>query len=131
MAKLNEAMGLGKMRVMTLSRIYAATQPRCPFDEVALITADERLVMWNGLWTDHTADRLRDRVRRLGGDAIVGLTEFTEDRGTTTTQTVSRSREADSTTSQSSAEFKTSVTPHRERRLQGIVVRFTRDDCRD
>ena len=112
-------------------RIYLATQPRCPFEEIALLTAKEGDLMRHAFRSDHTADLLRKRARQLGGDAIVGLAEVIEDEGLTTTQTVSRSRTADSTESTSSVKVQTDVAPNRTRRLEGTVVRFTRDDCRD
>jgi hypothetical protein len=112
-------------------RFYLSTQPRCPAEEVGLVLADETMVMVAGLQSEYTGELLRQRVRQLGGDAIVGLHEVVEDLGVTTTRTISRSGTMDSTAVSSSAEFKTNVTPNRLRRLQGTVVRFTQADCRE
>jgi hypothetical protein len=112
-------------------RLYTSTRPRCPFEEIALLTAEDTGFMRYSLLSDQTADLLRARVRSLGGDAIVGLGEVIQDDGVTTTQTVSRSSTADTTGSSSSVQVKTDVTPNRTHRLQGLVVRFTRDGCRD
>ena len=112
-------------------RLYTSTLPRCPYDEIALLTAEPADLPRYRLLSDHTADLLRARVRQLGGDAILGLTQVVEDNGVTTTRTVSRSSTVDTTSSSSSLEVKTDVTPNRTQRLVGTVVRFTRDDCRD
>ncbi len=96
-----------------------------------MLTAEDTGLMRYALLSDSTAELLRARVRRLGGDAIVGLGEVIQDDGVTTTHTVSGSTTADTAGSATSIQVKTDVTPNRTRRLQGLVVRFTREDCRD
>jgi hypothetical protein len=112
-------------------RLYTSTRPRCPYQEIAVLTAEDTGLMRYALLSDSTAELLRARVRRLGGDAIVGLGEVIQDDGVTTTHTVSGSTTADTAGSATSIQVKTDVTPNRTRRLQGLVVRFTREDCRD
>jgi hypothetical protein len=112
-------------------RLYFTTRPRCPYEEIAMLAAGEQDLMRYPLRSDQTAELLRARARQLGGDAIIGLGEVIEDRGVTTTHTVSRTTTGDSTASQSTTALTTDVTPNRTRHLQGTVVRFTRDDCRD
>ena len=51
-------------------RIYTATQPRCPFEEIALLTAKQADLPRHAFRSDRTADLLRKRARQLGGDAI-------------------------------------------------------------
>src|SRR5688572_30499098 len=72
-------------------RLYTSTRPRCPYDEIALLSAEDTGLMRYALLSDQTAELLRARVRSLGGDAMVGLGEVILDDGVTTTQTVSRS----------------------------------------
>jgi hypothetical protein len=112
-------------------RLYTATRPRCPYEEIGLLTAEDTGLMRYALLSDQTADLLRARVRTLGGDAIVGLGEVIQDDGITTTHTVSQSTTADTTGSASSVQVKTDVTPNYTRRLRGLVVRFTREGCRE
>ena len=106
-------------------RLYFTAKPRCPYEEIAVVRVDEVLM------SDYTADQLRSRVRRLGGDAVVGITEVVEDHGLVRTETVSRSRDGDSTSSKSSTEYRTAVRPDLWRYLEGKVVHFTQTDCRE
>ena len=47
-------------------RIYEATLPRCSFEEIAVVTAEDVGLLRHSLRSDHTAELLR--VRQLFGD---------------------------------------------------------------
>jgi len=112
-------------------RIYTNTAPRCAFEEIGWLTAEETDFMMNPLMSEHTAERLRARARMLGGDAIVGFRERIRDNGLSTIQTVSSSTKSDSVSATTQTELKTDTSPNVSRRLEGVVVRFTNDGCRD
>lgn len=54
-------------------RVYAEARPRCPVEEVGIVSGT-----WsNGLLPsspDQVLQAMRERARKMGGDAIVGLT---------------------------------------------------------
>jgi hypothetical protein len=55
-------------------RLYSAVLPRCPFEDVALITSRPRDLASS----PSVLDGLRSEARRLGGDAVVHV-RFLED----------------------------------------------------
>ena len=50
-------------------RLYSAALPRCPFEDVALITSQPRDLTSS----PRVLDGLRSEARRLGGDAVVNV----------------------------------------------------------
>jgi hypothetical protein len=72
--------------------LYAVAKPECPFDEIALITAEAQ---GSG---DAVLASLRDKAREIGGQAIIGYTQ-SERRGSDQTRsgTAIRFRSADCT----------------------------------
>ena len=95
-------------------RIYQAQMPACPFEELGMVvwrpsTGFDR--MQKGV------NKMRERAREMGGDAIIGFGIGSRSNGYTT-RTV---RDSTSVTTTSSED--------RETMASGTVVRFTRADC--
>jgi hypothetical protein len=57
------------------TRLYSAVLPRCPFEDVALITSQPRDLTSS----PRVLDGLRSEARRLGGDAVVQVRFLEED----------------------------------------------------
>jgi hypothetical protein len=54
--------------------VFSAKLPECPFEEIALISAEGAQSLL-GTNMDRLLAALKDRAHELGGHAIVGLTE--------------------------------------------------------
>ncbi len=52
----------------TAIELYSAHLPRCPFEEIGIVSAHRETWLVPG---DAVADALRNRARELGGDAVV------------------------------------------------------------
>jgi hypothetical protein len=98
-----------------LVRIYQTQAPSCPYEELGMVIWRPFLGVGR---MQSGVNKMRDRVREMGGDAIVGFGIGERTNGFTT-RTV-----ADSTS------VTTSHTVDRERMASGTVVRFTKEDCR-
>ena len=96
-------------------RIYQTQAPACPYEEIGMVLWHPFLGVGN---MQKGVNKMRERVREMGGDAIVGFGIGERENGYTT-RTV-----ADSTS------VTTSSTVDRERVASGTVVRFTKEDCR-
>lgn len=99
--------------------------PECPVEELGYVHA------WGNdypLWSDSTAEASRRRVRKMGGDAVVGLEAQSQRTGTSVTRDVKR----DSTPAMHQTSLQTSVTVEElgVSWLRGTVVRFTDPQCR-
>ncbi len=97
-------------------RIYRNTLPVCPFVEVGLVIGRPR---WGSL--EGMAERMRSRARRMGGDAIVGLSRERFSSGGDVWG-ISRS---DST----STVHLGTISLGRSTEFVGSVVRFTDPSC--
>ena len=93
-------------------------RPECPVEEIAVLEADGGAY---GLWSDSTAAAIRRRVRKMGGDAVVGLEEHGRSHGTTIRR--------DSTAFLSSSRTSLTLEANTERWLRGTIVRFTNPEC--
>ena len=62
--------------------IFDRTKPTCAFDEVGRVTARRTNKLFISM--DEVVATMQKHARKLGGDAILGLTESTQDRGGTT-----------------------------------------------
>src|SRR5262245_11410698 len=51
-------------------RFYAEARPQCPYEEVGTISARKRAGTM-----DDALDAIRTRVREMGGDAVIGVTQ--------------------------------------------------------
>ena len=99
-------------------RIFpAGQQPGCPFEELGYIEAYGNDYP---LWSDSTAEAIRRRVRKMGGDAVVGLAEHERRFGTSVI------RDSTPALHQSSL----TIADVQTRTLRGTVVRFTDAQCR-
>lgn len=52
--------------------VYQTTRPECSFEEVGTITVEKRNAFVS---SQEMLDSLRERARRMGGDALLGLAE--------------------------------------------------------
>ncbi|HEX7118409.1 MAG TPA: hypothetical protein VF212_06455 [Longimicrobiales bacterium] len=87
-------------------RLYSTKLPECPYEEIGLISATRK-----DPWTpmEEVLAALLERVRQMGGQAVVGLGEVQRvGSGTVVGQAVSLDRES---------------------ALSGTVIRFTEPDC--
>ena len=68
--------------------VFSAKLPTCPFEEIALISAESS--GWTNM--DQTLTALKQRAHQLGGHAIVGLTDRpgTEEEGPSLSGTIIR-----------------------------------------
>jgi hypothetical protein len=53
-------------------RIYSETRPECPFEEIGRVSSRKRGTLVS---MDKVTESLRERARKMGGDAIIGLGE--------------------------------------------------------
>lgn len=53
-------------------RIYSETKPECPFEEIGRVTSRKPGTLVS---MDKVTESLRERARKMGGDAIIGLGE--------------------------------------------------------
>ena len=60
-------------------QIYRVGAPSCAFEELGLVTGQPSGLFRNSL--DHVAEGMRKHARRMGGDAIVGLSRGQRDSG--------------------------------------------------
>jgi hypothetical protein len=69
--------------------VFSAKLPECPFEEIALISAEAS--KWTGAM-DRLLTTLKQRAHELGGHAIVGLTDRpgTEEEGPSLSGTIIR-----------------------------------------
>jgi hypothetical protein len=58
--------------------VFQATRPECHFDEVGTLTVEKRNAFVS---SQEMLGALRERAARMGGDAIVGLSEGNRVRG--------------------------------------------------
>ena len=99
--------------------IYTSDRrPACPFEEIAVLKAYGGDF---GLWSDSTAAAIRRRVRKMGGDAVVGLEEQGRSYGTTITR--------DSSVFLSTSTTSLTLETNTVRWLRGTIVRFTNPEC--
>jgi hypothetical protein len=88
-------------------KFYGEQRPRCGYKEIGSISAEPRfLASWSSV-----VRTAREKAYEMGGDAIIGVNQRTRISG------VVVSENGGSTTETTS--------------LSGIVVRFTRIDCRE
>ena len=88
-------------------KFYGEQRPRCGYKEIGTISAESRfLAPWSSV-----VRTAREKAYEMGGDAIIGVNQRTRISGVTV------SENGGSTTETTS--------------LSGIVVRFTRIDCRE
>jgi len=88
-------------------RFYRESLPECPYEEIGIVTSRQRHIL---ISMDAVAESLREKARRLGGDAVIRLSEQDQIQGA-----VISSR---------------GVKLDRDPVLSGTVIRFTRADCR-
>jgi hypothetical protein len=89
-------------------RMYSTERPRCPFEEIGTVRSRKP-----GFWVsmEDVAESVRDVARELGGDAIIGLTNTTQLNGGTV--------------------IGSTVSIDTDPVLNGTVIRFREDDCRE
>ena len=115
-------------------RIYVGGAPAGPNAELAeLRVTDDGAYP---LWSEATANAIRLKVRRLGGDAVVALREVVEEGDVVVTRTASEESEEEhkpdsTTTSTRTVGEKTAVGRQRVRYLVGTVVRYGDGGCAD
>ncbi len=59
-------------------RIYRATMPECPYEEIGIVSSRQRNKL---ISMDKVLEAAKERARKMGGDAIIGLSEQTGHRG--------------------------------------------------
>lgn len=94
----------------------AGDAPHCAYEEIGVLEATGGDY---GIWAETTAVVIRQRVRRMGGDAVIGLAEREVVEGTSIT------RDSSAAINQKSVR----VERIRSRTLRGTVVRFTEPAC--
>lgn len=87
--------------------LYSLKLPECPYDELGLISGKRRGFLTS---LDDVLERMRERVREMGGHAIVGLGASEVVTG--------------------ASGVGQAVTVDTTDRLAGTVIRFTDPDCR-
>jgi hypothetical protein len=72
--------------------VFSAKLPECPFEEIALISAEGGRSAAGGTDMDRLLTALKQRAHELGGHAIVGLTDRprTEEEGPSLSGTIIR-----------------------------------------
>lgn len=90
-------------------RLYAEQRPRCPYEELALISSRRRNVF---ISMEDVTEALRVRARALGGDAVIGVAESVETRGGMVHQGGAVSLDRDPV-------------------LRATIIRFKSEDCRE
>lgn len=58
---------------------YAEARPRCPYDEIGAVSARKRNASMNAV-----LEAIRARVRGMGGDAVIGMTQSQQPHGSVT-----------------------------------------------
>lgn len=87
-------------------RVYQQTRPQCPFEELGSVSSRKRNKFVS---MDAVMEAMRDRARKMGGDALVGLTEADEARG--------------------AVAIGAGIALDRDPVLSATVIRFTDPDC--
>lgn len=87
-------------------RFYGQSHPKCPFEEVGSVSARRKSKLTS---MDKVMDGLRDRARKMGGEAVIGIGEKTETRGAIFTGPT--------------------IVANRDEVVSGTVIRFTDPAC--
>jgi hypothetical protein len=87
--------------------LFSTKLPSCPYDEIGLVTAKPEY-RWNS--HEDVLEALKQRARKMGGDAVVGLSQQ---------QTVNGGTVWGSTVNINSSDA-----------LTGTVIRFTEEGCK-
>lgn len=88
-------------------RIYQTKMPTCQYEELGKVSARQRNKF---ISMDSLAQSLREQASSMGGDAIVALSETSEEMGTFKTSS-------------------TSTVVDNDPVLSGVVIRFENESC--
>ena len=87
-------------------RFYGETRPECPYQEIGSVSSRKRSKLVS---MEKVVEGLRERARKMGGDAIIGIGESTETRGATIVGSA--------------------VVANTDKVLSGTVIRFNSRSC--
>ena len=59
-------------------RIYRAIMPECPYEEIGIVSSRQRNKL---ISMDKVLEAAKERARKMGGDAIIGLSETDQAQG--------------------------------------------------
>ena len=89
-------------------RLYSTERPRCPYEEIATVRARKP----NGFVSmEDVAESVRRVAREMGGDAVIGVNSASQISGGTV--------------------IGSTVSVDTDPVLNGTVIRFRQDDCRE
>ena len=88
--------------------LYSNKAPECPYEEIGIVTSRQRNKF---ISMQEVTESLRQEARKMGGDAVIGLTLSEQHMGAVVTGS--------------------SIAVDHDPVLKGTVIRWTKKDCRE